>query len=152
MDFQSIYGSRLHTYRYPTSCPKGLLVIVHGMHYHSNSYAHYAKRFAQDNFIVIAFDQQFHGLSEGQRGEIISMFDFAEDTKNFIEKAHGNYPKLPLFVLGESMGGFVAVVASMQLSETRLSGLILLSPALGVEPNYERCLRRLLRCFACTCP
>ena len=150
LQLKSSHGRQLRTYRYPCEAPRALLVIVHGMGYHANTYSHVAKRFAESQVLVVSLDQEFHGRSEGEKGRIDRMEDFSVDTKRFIDQCVGLYPDLPVFVLGESMGGFVAAHLTTLFPAVR--GLILLAPALGVDPDYEKCIRRMLRCLGTVTP
>ena len=61
------------------------------------------------------------------------------------------YQKIPVFILGESMGGAISVYLSLELPRT-VNGMILLAPALGIAPDFEPFLRRLVKFIACCCP
>ncbi len=92
--------------------PKGVIQIIHGMGEHSNRYKDTAKWFNENGYIVYADDHRGHGYSVGDLndlGYIEGGFEIlVEDEKyitDFISRAH---PDLPIYILGHSMGSFIA--------------------------------------------
>ena len=54
------------------------------------------------------------------------------DSEGFVEITKERYPNLPIFLLGESMGGAISVILALKRPEL-YRGLILLAPALGFQ-------------------
>ena len=141
----------LHTYRFHNPNPKGIICLFHGMAGSSNDATHIALKFFENGYAVIAMDQQCHGKSEGPKGTIVTLEDYAKDSELFLIKAQQEYPEnTPIFILGHSMGGAVCAMVSL-ISPDLLKGMILLAPALGVNPEFEPFFRKLARCLNCCC-
>ncbi len=110
--------------------PKKIVVCLHGAFAHGEFFSLVADRFVPKGATVAVFDYQGHGRSEGRRGDVLKMEDWHRDAKDFVEfiktKADGN---LPVFLLGESMGGQLAAGISALYPELPVAGFILFSPA-----------------------
>jgi acylglycerol lipase len=109
----------------------GLVVIVHGFGEHSGRYGHVADRLTRDGWTVFALDHHGHGRSEGPRGRI-SFPDAVADIDRLVDLSVERRPGLPLFLLGHSMGGALALRYALAHPD-RLSGLILSGPLVQVE-------------------
>jgi len=88
--------------------PKAAVVIVHGLCEHSGRYDYVAARLNAAGFCVYRFDNRGHGKSGGDRGYVKDFDDFIEDTAQVIAMAVNHPPRLPVFTMGHSMGGFIA--------------------------------------------
>jgi alpha-beta hydrolase superfamily lysophospholipase len=93
---------------------------------------------------VLAFDLQGHGLSDkihGQPCYVEDFDDFAKDVIQFIRIVKEEYRGMdlpPLYLLGASMGGLVAL-RTTQLAPDLASGLILLAPAIMMLDEADPC-------------
>ena len=151
MDLKSLHGFKLATYRFHHATPRGIICLLHGMHCASSDVTHIAKRLHQEGFTVIAYDQEGHGKSEGPKGTIVSLEDYAGDAEKFILKAKRYYASAtPVFLMGESMGGAICVMVSLKQPEI-IKGICLFAPALGVDPNFEPFLQKIVRCLDLCC-
>jgi acylglycerol lipase len=147
IDFNSIRGTRLTSYRFQHPNPKALVFMFHGLHVASSDATHVAKRYYDEGYTVLAFDQEGHGKSDGIRGEVRSLEGAAKDCERFVIKSKSYYPeKLPVFLFGHSMGGAMCVLVSLQIPDL-IRGIILVAPALGVNPNFEPFAAKVLRCL-----
>ncbi|CAG9311053.1 unnamed protein product [Blepharisma stoltei] len=148
LDLRSSAGYKLHTYRYPANNPRALIFIFHCLHSATSSYSHFAKKFAEQEFAVFGFDQPGHGRSEGPKGNIRDFDDLVNNGIEFISKTKEHYPdETPAFIIGESMGGTICIDIALRIP-TMINGMILLAPALGVNPDLAPFLVKLVRCFA----
>ena len=113
----------------PSSEPKGLLLIAHGMAEYAQRYATIAGRFVQEDFAVYAFDERAHGQAvasipeQGISGpdwfyQQVADIQLAID---YLRKAH---PGKKIFLLGHSMGSFICQ-RYFQLHGNNIDGLIL---------------------------
>jgi alpha-beta hydrolase superfamily lysophospholipase len=96
------------------------------------------------------FDFRGHGRSAGRRGAVLQWTEYLEDLDVFMAhlEAHGD-PKLPLFLLGHSHGGLVAVAAALR-GLPQVAGIILSAPYLRRRvhvPLYKDLAGRLLSRF-----
>lgn len=146
---KSTRGFNLATFRYQASNPKAVICYFHGMHCASSDFTHIAAYFSKHSITTIAMDQEGHGHSGGEPGTIYSLDAYAQDCANFIQKAKTLYPSnMPFFLIGHSMGGALCVKASILIPEA-VRGSILLAPALGVAPDFEPLLQKVVRCLNC---
>jgi len=97
----------------PESEPKAVLQIIHGMAEHSARYASFAEYMCKHGFIVAANDHPGHGVT-GSEAEKTGYFDekngwnkVCQDLKRLNEQRRETH-KLPVFILGHSMGSFFA--------------------------------------------
>jgi alpha-beta hydrolase superfamily lysophospholipase len=110
---------------------RGTVLIVHGLGDHSGRHAGLAEALAEAGFDVVAGDLSGHGLASGTRGHIDRWGDLLSDVDSWWRAA--GTPE-PLFVLGESMGGLVALDWALANPE-RLRALVLAAPAFA--PGFE---------------
>lgn len=88
--------------------PKAVVVVVHGLAEHCGRYDYVTRAFNQAGYGVYRFDNRGHGRSGGERAYVDSFHDYFDDADVVVEKARADYPNLPVFLLGHSMGGFIA--------------------------------------------
>ncbi len=87
-----------------------VLVCVHGLGLHHKSFESFAKRVAREGVITVAFDVRGFGTYVDASGlEKISLNECVQDLKQVTAKLRADYAKYPLFILGESMGGAIAL-------------------------------------------
>lgn len=89
----------------PSGQPDCVICLVHGIGEHSSRYEAWAKRFAEKNIAVFAFDQRGHGQSEGKRGVISSYQSLLDDIDWVLKECGEQYPNVPRLLYGHSMGG-----------------------------------------------
>ena len=117
---------------------RAILLVLHGMCGHGGYYKYLAEKMAQYGLMIVAPDYRGHGYSEGKRGDLeISLV--LSDLYLIFTYLSSKYPTTPKFILGESMGGCIAVnflndyEAGELNHEIKLKGLILFSPGLGTR-------------------
>jgi alpha-beta hydrolase superfamily lysophospholipase len=109
-EFEGSRGARLFWQAWATGDnPKGALCLVHGFGEHSGRYRYFVERLCAAGITVFAFDLRGHGKSEGRRGHVVSMADFRHDLSAFMELIEIQYPGIPRFIFGHSMGSLVAL-------------------------------------------
>lgn len=118
-----------------TAHEKGRMVIVHGLGEHSGRYLNLADHLVKSGFSLWIPDLRGHGKSGGARGHVETFDDYIRDAGAVLDLALADNPDgVPVFLLGHSMGGLVAVGVALEW-QGRLAGLTLSSPALGVASN-----------------
>ncbi len=115
---------------HPQALARAVLVIVHGHGGHSGIFTRMSEYLIERNYIVYSFDLRGHGRSPGQRGYINNWAEFRVDLKAFLNLVRTKEPDLSLFLIGQSMGGTIALDYVLR-EPNQLQGLILMSPALG---------------------
>jgi acylglycerol lipase len=124
--------------------PRAVLLFVHGLAEHRGRYAHVLQHFAERGFAGYALDYRGHGQSPGIRVHVDSFDEFADDVAAMQALAASRHPGLPLFLVGHSQGGLVALHHALRRPQG-LAGLVLSSPFLGIHPRSRPgALRRLL--------
>jgi len=123
-------GTALHTRRWlPDGHPKAVVQISHGMAEHSARYARLAEALTGAGYAVYAHDHRGHGAtaSKADHGYFADRNGWAtvvDDLRAVTRFAQEEHPGLPVFLLGHSMGSFLA--RSYVIEDSReLAGLIL---------------------------
>ena len=116
----------------PESDPEALVVIAHGVSEHSGRYAHVAADLIAQGYAVYALDHRGHGLSQGDRCVIDRMEFAVADIDTLIAIAQERHPGKPVFLLGHSMGGCLALAYALRHQE-KLTGLLLSAPVAVLE-------------------
>ena len=122
----------LRTWMSDDPIPKAIIIAVHGF----NDYSHFFKApgnfLAKNNITTYAFDQRGFGAAP-KPGIWPGVSALARDLMSLTALVRARHPKIPLYLLGESMGGGIVMVtlkhAHEQGQELGLSGVILSAPA-----------------------
>lgn len=128
-------GMQLFVRRWePQTAPHANVVILHGTSLHSGLYEPVAQRLTAAGYRVYAYDMQGWGRSggKGSAGYVGSFYDYADDLFVVINTLKQNYPGVPNFVMGESLGGAVALYAALK-DQNLCDGII--TSAAGYKPN-----------------
>ena len=123
----------------PEDRPRAVICLVHGMGDHSGRYVHVVDRLTQAGYSVFAFDLRGHGKSEGPRGHTPSYEALLNDVNFFLNEVDKNFPELPLFLYGYSLGGNL-VLNYIIRRQPKLKGVIVTGPwlRLAFEPPRFR--------------
>ncbi len=121
-------GLRLGLRHWDAQNPFAIMVALHGMSDYSNAFAMPAPWWAQHGISTYAYDQRGFGRSPNPGiwpGDDI----LRRDLNDFVDVIKTRFPGLPVFVLGESMGGAVVMTAFASKHPPNADGLILVAPA-----------------------
>jgi acylglycerol lipase len=128
--FQGAHAHQIYYQTWlPDGTPKAILLIVHGLGEHGGRYGNVVNRFVRQGYAVYALDHIGHGRSEGGREQIDRFSDYTETLKRFVEMVKTWQPGRPLFLLGHSMGGLIAVRYLLD-HQHEFRGAIISAPAL----------------------
>lgn len=122
-------GTALHVHCWRVAEPRWVCLCVQGLGGHGGYYAALFDDLADTQPCVIAPDLRGHGHSQGTRGDIEDFNIYVADVKLLTEAVQKAYPKLPVVMLGESMGTTI-VLHYLGQHQPPLQGSILMSPAL----------------------
>jgi alpha-beta hydrolase superfamily lysophospholipase len=114
----------------PTGDPTGVLLICHGLGEHSGRYGNVVDAVTPDGWAVYALDHRGHGRSGGRRAHLDDYDDWLADFDVFRRHVVARHPGLPVFLLGHSMGGQIALAYALD-HQSDLKGLVLSAPALA---------------------
>ena len=93
---------------------RGVVQIAHGIAEHVERYDGFARFLADNGFLVVANDHLGHGQSIAEQKDLgffaeTRGWDMAVgDMHLLFEKTHAEFPALPYFLFGHSMGSFLA--------------------------------------------
>lgn len=109
---------------------KGVVHILHGMAEHSYRYTTTAEHLTQEGYVVVAHDHRGHGFSVIQEKDLGHYSDshgwqlVLSDVTSVQRHIREQFPSLPLFALGHSMGSFILEAHLIQEPQY-LAGVIL---------------------------
>lgn len=110
----------------PLDHPRAVIVALHGMSDYSNAFALPGAAWAAQGILTLAYDQRGFGASPGA-GLWAGAGIMRDDLRDAVAAAHARWPGVPVFALGESMGGAVLLTALAQPLD--VAGAILVAPA-----------------------
>ena len=115
----------------PDGPARAVILALHGFNDYSNAFADPGEAWAKEGIATYAYDQRGFGAAP-ERGFWPGRAALAADAATAAQVLRRLYPHVPLYLLGESMGGAVAVVAATAESGTPVpdvDGIILTAPA-----------------------
>jgi alpha-beta hydrolase superfamily lysophospholipase len=107
--------------------PRAVICYLHGQGDHSGPFTAMGDLFHEMGFNLYAHDHRGFGLSQERRGDITTYDYFIEDALAMLDHAREQNPGRPLFLLGLSMGGHLALRTAARAGK-RLAGAVALSP------------------------
>jgi alpha-beta hydrolase superfamily lysophospholipase len=131
--------------------PRGAIVLLHGCCDYSGAFDEIAPKLVKRGFSCIAYDQRGFGAT-ASRGEWTAQERYIADAREAIQFFRTRLnADLPLFIIGESMGGSVAVHTAATHPELHLGGIILVAPgalASALRNRFYHWLMRVLGLLA----
>jgi acylglycerol lipase len=107
---------------------RAVIVALHGMSDYSNAFDMPGKVWAKDGITTLAYDQR--GFGRGDNPGLWAGADIMRaDLTDAVAAARARYPGVPVFALGESMGGAVLLTALASENPPKIDGAILVAPA-----------------------
>jgi alpha-beta hydrolase superfamily lysophospholipase/thiol-disulfide isomerase/thioredoxin len=114
-----------------TVSPWAVLICIHGFSLHANSFAQFGTRMASLGVPTYAIDVR--GFGSWQNTKECDRVDFdaaLADIKAVVQSVRQAHPNLPIILLGESMGGALALQAAAE-NQDSVDGLICSVPSPG---------------------
>jgi len=130
---------------------KGVIQLAHGMAEYAERYAHFAEFLTQHGFLVYANDHRGHGktaVNESEIGYFSSengWFKVVDDMYALTKIIKQEYPSLPVFIFGHSMGSFLTRTYICKYPKA-INGVIL--SGTGGNPGIIRHIAKLI-VFVC---
>ena len=115
-----------------------ILLAIHGFNDYSNAFSGLGTRLAPRGLLTYAYDQRGFGDTT-QRGHWAGTKRLIQDLRQVAALLRRRHPGLPLYLLGESMGG--AVILAAATHSTTADGFILLAPAVWSRDSMNPLLR-----------
>ncbi len=107
--------------------PRAILLALHGYNDYRNAFADPASHLNEAGIAIYAYDQRGFGESPS-RGFWPGTAALTEDLRTAAALVRNAHPKTPLYLLGNSMGGAVLLIA-MAEAPIEMDGIILAAPA-----------------------
>lgn len=135
-------GARLPLHVWPAehAPPKAVIVALHGFNDYGTFIKAAAAFWARDGITTYAYDQRGFGDAPN-RGLWPGGQALVDDLRTAVDLVSARHPGVPVFALGESMGGAVALTAMTEPVPPRVAGAILSAPAVwgrSTMPFYQR--------------
>lgn len=110
---------------------RALVLLLHGAFDYSAAFDEMGPLLARHGYASLAYDQRGFG-GTASRGKWHGITRMIRDVAELAAFQRGRCGRLPLFIIGESMGGAVALHAVARDADLDVAGLILVAPgALG---------------------
>lgn len=122
---------------HPENTPKAVILLIHGTALNAGFYKDWARYANQRGYAVFGVDLRSWGQSQGygKRGYVGDYREYLTDIETAANYIQQQYPDLPLFLQGESLGGGVALMADIS-GRVPNRGLILNAPAVQGNPGF----------------
>ena len=112
----------------PDGKPRAVLLALHGFGDYSFGFDEPARDWAKAGILVYAYDQRGFGQTQNLR-RWAGSDALIDDLRVAVRLLRARHPGLPLFAIGESMGGAVLMAALAGADAPMLDGYILSAPA-----------------------
>ena len=112
----------------PLTRPRAVVLALHGFNDSRDAWEIPGPAFALDGVAVYAPDQRGFGAAPG-RGFWPGAPALVDDAGAMLRVLRARYPGVPLYAMGESMGGAVLMVLAARPDAPAVDGTVLLSPA-----------------------
>lgn len=135
----------------PTA-PKAIVLALHGMNDYSKAFHTLGEYLASKNIKLVAYDQRGFGKTE-KRGYWHGIDALTNDLAAACLLVKKQNPGVPVFLLGDSMGGAV-VLSALEILEGKIEyqGIILIAPAVWAKETMPWYQSFFLWFFANTVP
>jgi alpha-beta hydrolase superfamily lysophospholipase len=116
--------------------PKGVILCLHGMGGDGEYYVLLADQLIAAGYTIVVYDHVGHGFSEGPRGDIRDFSLHFRIAAEMLRWVGSEFPNIPIFALGESMGGTVLINTLIDSNHLpSLRGILLFAPGVKVKKN-----------------
>lgn len=131
----------IHAQLWEVGQPEFVICLIHGFGEHIGRYHHFAEFYNKRNGVVVGYDQIGHGKSGGKRGHFKAYEQLLDDVSRLLVWTQTQYPDIPTFLYGHSMGGAVVMNYCLERNPN-IQGLIATGPwiKLGFEPSSAKLL------------
>jgi acylglycerol lipase len=143
-------GLRLPLRHWDAQNPKAVIVALHGMSDYSEAFDMPGPWWADHGITTYAYDQRGFGAAPN-RWLWAGDEQMRKDLDDMVDAARAKHPGVPVFALGESMGGAV-VLSALAVTPPHADGIILVAPAVWSREDMPASYRAALWLSAHTLP
>lgn len=133
-------GFALRLRRWPVDKPQAVVLALHGYNDYGGAFRVLSEPFSQHHIQLYAYDQRSFGES-GPQGFWPGHERLTRDAVTALQLLRQRYPDTPLYLMGMSMGGAVALLAMQHEALPPIDGSVLIAPAVwgrDTMPWYQR--------------
>jgi alpha-beta hydrolase superfamily lysophospholipase len=136
--FTAGQGAQRRVHIWSPAAPRAVILAIHGGMAHGGDYVTPALYFRQHGIATVAYD--LCGHQDARRVDIPGFHVFLDDSQLFLQWVKQQYPGLPVYVMGHSMGALIATHLGLGgfAGDAAVKGFILSSPyyvnAIKVSP------------------
>ncbi len=149
--FRTRDGLELPLRHWEAKDPRAVIVALHGMSDYSQAFDMPGPYWAAHGITTYAYDQRGFGAAPDP-GIWAGGDTMRSDLDDFVDAVHAKYPGLPVYALGESMGGAVVLSALASDHPPAVAGAILCAPAVWAREDMPLSYRVALWFAAYTVP
>jgi acylglycerol lipase len=121
-------GLRLPLRHWDAAHPKAIIIALHGMSDYSEAFDMPGPIWAAAGITTYAYDQRGFGAAPDP-GVWAGADAMRADLDDFVDAVRAKYPGVPVYALGESMGGAVVLSSLASAHPPHIEGAILVAPA-----------------------
>lgn len=124
----------------PSGPPRAILLALHGYNDYSAFITAAARFFQEWDIAVFSYDQRGFGAAP-RPGRWGGQETMGRDLHTIIDLLGKQHPGIPLYLLGDSMGGAVILATGSRTPRLAVDGVILVAPAVWARatmPWYQR--------------
>jgi Lysophospholipase len=107
---------------------QAVVLALHGFNDYSNAFEGAGRSLAAHGVATYAYDQRGFGATQN-RGIWPGTETLVADVKTAVEQVRARHPGVPLYLMGESMGGAVVLTTMAGPNPPQVDGTILVAPA-----------------------
>lgn len=108
----------------PDDSAKAAILCIHGLGLDNRAFSDFGKTMAQKGYSVYAMDVRGFGSWQSAQGqEDVQFSESIKDIQSMLNVIHKREPNIPVFLLGESMGGAIALRGAAAYG-SQLAGVI----------------------------
>lgn len=135
-------GTPLAAHVWLAPSPAAVIALLHGIGEHGGRYRRFAAAANASGIALVTADLRGHGQSPGDRAYVDRFDDYLLDADAIVARARELAEGRPLFLMGHSMGGAIALRWLSQHGDATgdIAGVILSSAALKIGPDVPRLL------------
>ena len=108
--------------------PEAIIIALHGFNDYSNAFAAPGEYLSRHGIAVYAYDQRGFGKTP-QHGIWAGQENLTQDVEQMVRAVADLHPRIPIFLLGESMGGAVVITSLAEQDLPQVKGAVLTAPA-----------------------
>lgn len=144
----------------PEKKPKAIFLAIHGGMAHGGDWVTPALYFKEKGIATMTLDLRGHGTytDHNEKGKLLlhidSFDDYIKDNRLFLDWIKEKYPKVPIFILGHSLGGLISIIYGLKEAggDEDIKGFVVSAPWLKNLVETPAILTALSKLFSIIYP